>query len=93
MHISEDLKKQLLSELEKGLKEVESCSMTPGSLLPILNRSAQRISRLTTEGLMKAAADKAAFSPSAVSPLRQGNYQLPGADKPDVDHGAGGHNL
>ena len=93
MPIPEELKKQLLAELERSLEEVEDCPMTPGSLLPILNRSAHRISRLTTEGLTKAAADKAAFSPSGMSPLREGENQLPGAETQDADHGTGIHSV
>jgi hypothetical protein len=87
MPIPEELKKQLLTELEKCLEEVEDCPVSPGSLLPILNRSAHRISRLTTEGLTKAAADKAAFPPSGMSPLRQGENDLSGAENADIDHG------
>ena len=89
MPVPEELKKQMLDELERGLREIEDCPMTFGSLVPVLNRTARRISQLTTEGLTKAAADKAAFPPSGVSPLREGENQLSGTETPGADHRAG----
>ena len=89
MPVPEELKKQMLEELERGLKDVEDCPMTFGSLVPILNRTARRISQLTSEGLTKAAADKAAFPPSGVSPLREGKDQLSGTETPEPDQRAG----
>jgi len=90
MPVPEELKKKLLEELEKGLNEVEDCPMTEGSLLPILNRTARRLSQVATEGLTKAAADKAAFSPSGMPLVREGKDELPGTAIPDADDGTGG---
>jgi len=78
MPVPEELKRRMQEELERGLKQVEDCPMTAGSLEPILNRTARRLSAIAAEGLTKAAAEKAAFSPSAVPSLRQGEDELPG---------------
>ena len=71
MPIPEELKKELLEEFEKHLKEVRSCPMTPGSLEPIMTRAALRMARLTQQTLAKAASDEADFPPSGVPSLRR----------------------
>ena len=75
MPLPEELKQKLLAEIEVAIDAVGDCPMTEGALLPILNQAARKISQTAAEGLTKIAADKAAFSPSALSPLRQGEDQ------------------
>lgn len=77
MSIPEEMKKEMLAELEKFVEEVRSCPMTPGSLEPILTRAAERMARLTQQTLVRTASEEADFPPSGVSPLRRAETLQP----------------
>jgi len=92
MAVDEELKKQLLEELERGLDEARACPRDFGALERILERSVGRLARLACEGLTQAASREADFPPSDVSALRArddaepGDAAAPGPD--DAGRGA-----
>ena len=80
MPVDEELKNQLLEELERGLEEVRGCPREFGALEQILERNARRLVRLASEGLARAASLEADFSPSGVPALRSGDDREPGSE-------------
>lgn len=89
MSIDEELKTQLLAELERGLDEARSCPREFGALERIMERAADRLVRLACKGMAQAASQEADFSPSGVPPLRARDDGEPGPEDAPGPNDAG----
>ncbi len=80
MSIDEELKTELLEELERGLDEARACPREFGALERIMERAADRLLRLLCRGMTQAASREADFSPSGLPALRTPGDGEPGPD-------------